>query len=302
MMNTSQLHARRRPLSALLTILFATHLALPVMAQTAAQAGTQTLPQARSEVPPPPVAGQSEEMQPKFIWGLVLNVAFKLAMTIFSDWLANKITNDLHQASSMQKLLLNATHAVIVPLADAAPFGRLGSKSAGAPENTVAGEPNKPVTVENGKENFQGVHVAVVGFNKAGEATGIQPVIAGFRTGDRIKLKVLPTFEGLLVIENINPRGERQQIYPPRSGDVVKLKAGLEVLLPLAREEYFEFAGATGEDQLIITIRDPRAFGGNESKAVANRKDEKNGSSFVQEVAPGTYPLISQSLKFKHGV
>jgi hypothetical protein len=212
--------------------------------------------------------------------------------------LSNKITNDLSHATTMQKFMLNAAQAVIIPLAEASPFG---SKSAGAPENTVAGEPNKTVTVDNGKENFQGVHVAVVGFNKTGEATGIQPVIAGFRTGDRVKLKVLPTFEGLMVIENINPKGERKQIYPPNGSDVVKLKAGLEVLLPLARNDYFEFAGATGDDQLVITIRDPRAFGGNESKAEANRKDEKTGSSFVQEVAPGTYPVISQSLKLKHG-
>lgn len=286
-MNISQsLHTRRRPLALLLVLTLSAQFALPAFAQS------------RANVPPPPPAESTEEMQPKFIWGVILNVAFKFAMTLFSDWLANKITNDLSQATTMQKLLLNATQAVIVPLAEASPFG---SKTAGAPENTVVGEPKKPVTVENGKENFQGVHVAVVGFNKAGEAIGIQPVTAGFRTGDRIKLKVLPTFEGVLVVENITPAGKRQQIYPPRGSDVVKIKPGLEVLLPLAKDDYFEFAGATGEDQLVITIRDPRAFGGNESKAEANRKDDKHGSSFVQEVSPGTYPVISQSLKFRHG-
>jgi hypothetical protein len=51
---------------------------------------------------------------------------------------------------------------------------------------------------------------------------------------------------------------------------------------------------------LVITLRDPRAFGDAESKAPANRKDEKFGSSFVQETAAGTFPVISQSIKLSH--
>jgi len=218
-------------------------------------------------------------------------------MSAFGEWLANKITNDLTNASAMQKIMLNAAHAVVVPLADAAPFG---TKSAGAPENAVPGEPAKRVTVENGRENFQGVHVAIVGFDKAGAATGIRPVSAGFRSGDRIKLKVLPTFDGLLVIENINSKGEKQQIYPPGSSNVVRIKGGEEVLIPLASDEYFEFAGVTGEEQLVITLRDPRSFAGKESTVAPNRKDESNGSSFVQETPAGTYPVISQALKLQH--
>ncbi|MDP1733495.1 MAG: hypothetical protein Q8L44_03930 [Sulfuritalea sp.] len=247
---------------------------------------------------PPAQEGTAEEMKPKFIWGLLLNIAFKLAMSAFSEWLANKITTDLADTSKLNKIMLTSANAAIVSLADAAPFG---AKSAGAPENTVVGEPTKPITVENGRENYQGVHVAIVGFNRTGAVTGVQPVAAGFKSGDRIKLKVLPTFDGLLVIENITPKGERKQIYPAVGSQVVALKAGNEIMVPLGRNDYFEFAGATGDEQLVITIRDPRAFGGKESLVQVSRKDDRNGSSFVQELTPGTYPVISQTLKLQHG-
>ena len=247
---------------------------------------------------PPAQEGTAEEMKPKFIWGLLLNIAFKFAMSAFSEWLANKITTDLADTSKLNKIMLTSANAAIVSLADAAPFG---ARSAGAPENTVVGEPTKPITVENGRENYQGVHVAIVGFNRVGAVTGVQPVTSGFKSGDRIKLKVLPTFDGLLVIENITPKGERKQIYPPAGSQVVALKAGAEIMVPLGRNDYFEFAGATGDEQLVITIRDPRAFGGKESSEQVNRKDDRNGSSFVQELAPNTYPVISQAMKLKHG-
>lgn len=253
-----------------------------------------------AQQPPPPAQQEdaAEEVKPKFIWGLLLNIAFKFAMSAFSEWLANKITTDLADTSKLNKIMLTSANAAIVSLADAAPFG---TKSAGAAENTVANAPTKPITVENGRENYQGVHVAIVGFNPAGVVTGVQPVTAGFRSGDRIKLKVLPTFDGLLVIENITPKGVRRQIYPPAGSQVVALKAGTEIMVPLARNDYFEFAGATGDEQLVITIRDPRAFGGRESLVQVSRKDDRTGSSFVQELTPGTFPVISQTLMLKHG-
>jgi hypothetical protein len=240
----------------------------------------------------------SDEVQPKFfIWGIVLNIAFKFAMTAFSSWLSNKVTNDLADTSNLNRILLNTANATVMSLSSATPFG---AKSAGAPVNTVVGEPTNPIKVENGKENYQGAHVAIVGFSMAGIPTNVQPVAADFRTGDRFKLKIIPTFDGLLVIENINPKAQRAQIYPASMTDVVAIKAGVEIFIPLAKDEFFQFAENTGEEKLVITLRDPRAFGDAESKMPANRKDEKTGSSFVQETPPGTYPVISQSLNLKH--
>jgi hypothetical protein len=256
----------------------------------------------RTQAPPPEVSpAQSEELQPKFfIWGLVLNVAFKFAMAAFTEWRNNKLTNDISNPVNYKKLLLNSATAGLVSTVGGGVGGLFGFKGVGAPENTVADLPTKPIQLENGQPNYQGVHVAIVGFDKAGAVTGVQPVVAGFRTGDRIKLKVLPTFDALLVIENINPQGVRRQIYPPSATEAVSVKAGVEILVPLAADQYFEFAGVTGDEQLVITLRDPRAFGDAESKVQVSRKDEGDGSSFVQETLPGTYPVIAQSLKLRH--
>lgn len=239
----------------------------------------------------------ADDYEPKFIWGLLLNIAFKLAMTAFSEWLSNKLSKDLESSPVLRKILLNSVEAVIVPLASNSPFG---TKGAGAPENAVAGEPNAPIRVDNGRENYQGVHVALVGFDRAGQVTGLKPLSAGFSTGERFRLKVLPTFDGMLVIENVNPRGERRQIFPPDPATVVSVKRGLEVFVPMREDAFFEFTGTTGDEQLVVTIRDPRAFGAAASTAVANRKDDAYGSAFVQETPAGTYPVISQALKLTH--
>lgn len=279
---------QRRLAAALLAALI-----IPVHVDVHAQATAQNAATAI------PVADGDEgsEMQPKFIWGLIINIAFKFAMNAFTQWVSAKAHSDLNNPVTLSTILTNSTKATVVSLAGGSIFG---FKGVGADENTVLGLQTKALQGDSGKENYQGVHVSVVGFDRAGNPTGLQPVAAGFRSGDRIKLKVLPTFDGLLVLDNINPQGKRQQIYPG-ANQAIAVKAGVEIFVPLGRDEYFEFAGVQGDEQLVITLRDPRAVGDAASKVEVSRKDEAGGSSFVQEIAPGTYPVIAQSLRFKHG-
>lgn len=246
-----------------------------------------------------PAGDEPDDVQPKFVWGLLLNIGFKLASSLFTDWLQTKLNVDLSPLN-LARLAMNSLSAHIVPLATVVSSG-VSAKDAGAAENTVAGEPNAPLRVgSDGQVNYQGVHVALVGFDADGKALGLRPLSAGFRTGERFKLHVLPTFDGLLVIDNINPRGRRSQVYPPRASDVVQVKAGVEILVPLDKDQYFEFTGAAGDEQLVLTLRDPRAFGEAASKAPAFRKDDPNGSSFLQEVKPERYPRVSQAIHLRH--
>lgn len=251
-----------------------------------------------AQQPAPAQEGAAEEMQPKFIWGVLIKFAVNYAISAFGSYLLGKLTEQI-TPQSVANMLLRSKSASIVPLASIPES--LGAKSAGAAQNAVAGEPTTPLRIENGRENYQAVHVALMKFDRAGNALGFHPVSAGFRTGERFKLRVLPTFDGLLVIDNINPRKERRQIYPGQAANVVQIKAGLEIMIPLGQDEYFEFTGAGGEEQLVITLRDPRAFGNAASGAVVTRKDENNGSNFMQELAPNTYPVISQALSLRHG-
>jgi len=255
-----------------------------------------------AQTPPPAVNTDStaladEALQPKFVWiEFLLNLAFKYAMDAFTKYLEERLSTEITPAN-MAKLLFNASQTAVVSLGQTSNFG---SKSVGAPESTVSGEAAKPIQRDGTVANYQAVHVALMRFDKANQPIGFAPISSGFHTGDRFKLKLLPTFDGVLVIENINPGGQRDQIFPPRAGDVVRLKAGVEVLIPLAKDEFFEFAGDVGEEQLIFTLRDPRAFDAAASSEPVNRKEDRYGSRFVQELRPGTYPVIAQSLKMSH--
>lgn len=255
-----------------------------------------------AQPPAPPAAeGATEEMQPKFVWGILIKFAVNYALSAFGGYLWDKLTEQI-TPQSVAAMLLRGKSASIVALDSVVGGGGgvMGAKSAGAAENTVMGEPTTPLKVENGRENYQAVHVALMNFDRAGNALGFHPVSDGFRTGERFRLRVLPTFDGLLVIDNINPRGQRRQIYPAQAENVVKIKAGMEIMIPLGKDDYFEFTGAAGDEQLVITVRDPRAFGAAAASASVTRKDEHNGSNFMQEVTASTYPVISQALKFRH--
>jgi hypothetical protein len=255
---------------------------------------------AQSAQPPSDSTSSSthvEAMQPKIVWfELLLNIAFKYAMDAFSSYLNSRLSSDVEK-TTMDRLLLNTSHALIVALRDVTPFE---TKSASSIESTIAPDSDAPIKRDGSRAAYQAVHVALMRFDAAGKPIGYQPISAEFHTGDRFKLKVLPTFDGIAVIESTAPSGQHSQIYPPKDTDVVQVKAGAEILIPLGKDEFFEFAGDAGDEQLLITIRDARAFGSAASSEVINRKDDQNGSKFVQELKPGTYPVIAQSLHFLH--
>jgi hypothetical protein len=277
-------------------------------------------PLAQTPAPAPepvPTADASQEAeQPKFIWGIIIKFVAGQLFSMFAEYLAGKITSSLtaggnsNDGGVIQRLLSSKSGAIITSVeqatTDQANSGASGrnadpvSSGIGAKDATIVGEPKTPLKVDAGNANYQGVHVALLGADRTGNLTGFRPVTDGFKTGERIKLRVVSTFGGLLVIDNINPRGDQKQIYPPRKEDVVVLQAGEETLIPLGADQFFEFAGATGNEQLLVTVRDKRAFGSAASTAQVYRKDESYGSNFVQETTPGTYPVIAQGIRLRH--
>ncbi len=166
--------------------------------------------------------------------------------------------------------------------------------------NTVVGNPAAPMRSVDGKPNYQGIHIAIVAVNKDGKPLGFHSVNQGFRTGQRFRIRVVSTFDGLLAIDNINPRGVQRRVYPAKTSQVVSIKAGEEVLLPLDENQAFQFAGTTGREQLLIAMRHPQAFGEGASRNPVYRRDEQYGSNLVQEVTASTYPAIFQSIQLQH--
>ena len=88
-----------------------------------------------------------------------------------------------------------------------------------------------------------------------------------FAPASASKVRVISTFDALVAIGNVNPSGKEKQIYPPAKDTVISVKAGTEIVLPLVADQYFQFTGETGTDQLVVTLVDPRALEGKPSKA-----------------------------------
>lgn len=206
------------------------------------------------------------------------------------------------QIPTRQELKREVSSAVVIELAKLV-FGTksLDPRSFSAKDSdTVVGNPAEPMRSVDGKPNYQGVHIAIVAVDKDGKPLGFHSVNQGFKTGQRFRIRVVSTFDGLLAIDNINPANVQRRVYPAKTSQVVSIKAGEEVLLPLDKNQAFQFSGATGREQLLIVMRHPQAFGDGASRNPVYRRDEQYGSNLVQEVTTSTYPAIFQNIQLQH--
>lgn len=275
---------------------------LVAAALAAVLAGTGWAQHAAKQIPASAAKQGEEEVQEKFIWGFLIQYAVsKLAQhafDIFLKWLLPKLTGGAAGfAEQVSALLLKDSGALISARSAAGAATPAGVRPAA---EVVVGNPDKPLEVTGDQANYEGVHIALMMDVDGGKTFRFRPVSEGFRTGERFKLRVVSTFGGELTIENINPRGERRQIYPPRPDQVVALQKASETLLPLGADQFFQFTGATGREQLVITVTHPRAVGDAASRHKVYRQDAKFGSNFLQEVGKGTYPSIQQAIELQH--
>ena len=275
--------------------------ALVLACTLAAPAFPQQAPQ-QAPAPQPPAAQQEEEFESKFIWGILINYAVsKLSSAvfeIFSKWAIGKLTGGEGGLADFVMANLTRDSGARFASRGTAPAALTSAGAQAAP--IVVGNPDKPLVADGKKENFQGVHMALMMAEDGGKSFAFRPVNQGFRTGERFKMRVLSTFGGELTIDNINPRGEKKQIYPPRPDQVVTLVPGAETLLPLDANQFFEFAGATGREQLVINVADARAVGAAASRNKIFRQDTKFGSNFLQEATGHAYPSITQAVELTH--
>jgi len=262
------------------------------------------------------------EVQEKFIWGIVVNVVLSSVFSMFTDWLFKKLGVDT-TAGGKPPTLPNLGEVAAAPPTPVASVSDLKGQLVNVAVVAVTGlltnklnsvlthaflgkdvpttaKPKAALQVKDGDPNYQAAHIAILAVDPAGNVTGLRSVREGFSTGERFKVRVISTFDALVALGNINPSGKERQIYPPGNNTVVSIKAGTEAVLPLAADQYFQFTGEAGTDQLVITLVDPRALEGKASKRRVHRQDVDYGSNFAQEVAPDTYPVISQPIALSH--
>jgi hypothetical protein len=263
---------------------------------TAFSFSTATLAQTSAPLPATPEPQQ--EAEGKFVWGLLIKLIAPSVFQLFANWVLKKI-EPTYDEKALRKLAVNVAGAGIVKLGNL--FSSKDIILAGIAPNAAQGEPTEALRTDPAGENFQGVHIALVEVDADGKPVGFRTVADGFRTGERFKLRVLSTFDAVVVLGNITPKGAQRQIYPAAAGQAVSIPAGKEVLLPLGPKEYLQFVGDVGRDQITITVRDPRSLeAGRASKAQVFRKDETYGSNFVQEVKPGSYPVMAEAISIQH--
>ena len=246
--------------------------------------------------PPDVVANDDDNLEPKFIWGVLIKIATHLAMKVFGEWIHAKVSQHFTQAQMARVQENSTTSTRLVSLAGFLFTG----KDAGAKVQLTDAVPASPLKVEDRRENYQGVHLSLVMIKEDGQAPELRSPAAGFVTGEHFKLKVLPTFDGLVILENINPSGERSRVYPPDSDQALAVKAGVEIMIPPGPEDTLEFTGPAGQEQLIFTLRDPRSSGVQASAASVHQSEDSTGIRLLQETPSGNYPAIAFPLSLRH--
>lgn len=273
----------RRGMAAFLMVL----LVLPLAAR-AGDAATADKPR--------PAGSQSgtEEPQPKFIWGLLLKFAASKAFEVFFDWAQKKMFSGmtLPQYLTRESAVSKPGDAVLAP-------AQKGGVMPLLPKVTDAA-PAVPLAVENGRENYQGAMLSLLVLQPDGETLAVRPVSAGFRTGEKFRIRIGATFGGELALDNINPHGERSRLYPADTGQVVRIKPGVPVILPLEKDSFFQFDEEAGEEKLVVTLRDPRAQEGAASQAMVHRQENTQGTGLLQEVEKGKFAAIAESIALQH--
>lgn len=234
-----------------------------------------------------------ESAQPKFIWGILIKFAASKAFEIFFQWTAEKMFQGMTPS-----LFMPRSAAVNPPGA---------AMLAPAPKGIVLmtpsvtdKAPDVPLVAGGGRENYQGAHLSLLVLQPDGQTLAVRPVSAGFVSGEKFRIRIGATFEGDLALDNIDPQGERKRLYPPSTEQVVKIRSGTPVILPLEPDSFFRFDEVAGEERLVISLRDPRAQGEAAAQTVVHRQENMQGTGLLQEVVPGKYAAIAESIALQH--
>lgn len=275
--------------AALLALLLLLQLSLPTAA-TAQKPANTAPPGPVTAKKTTPQAAEDDKPEPKFIWGLLINVVLSKVGSALMDWALNKLTDRLDLGFG--GLLKKSENIAFVPEVSAP-----SQRSVWEMENIVLGEPPSGLKLENGQENFQGLVVSLAVFDAKGQPLEFRPINASFKTGEKFKLRVLSTFDGQFTVHAQSPSGKRQKLFPQQD-QAISVPKGQELLIPAQPDLFFEFSGQTGDERLLISMRGAES-GSSESTKPVYRKDDKVGSFFVQESVQQS-PVIVQTLKLRH--
>lgn len=148
----------------------------------------------------------------------------------------------------------------------------------------------------SGSFNYQGVHMRQVVLDSRGQQRDVRAMAYKPKAGERFKIRVTATFDAVADVDLVtgSPWELRRvgQFYPQK-GMSVQLKAGETVDLPLAPNEFFVMK-PPADERMVVSVRHAQAIGDARSDQPAYRQDGRNGSSYLQLVPRGRYPVVEQ--------
>ena len=136
----------------------------------------------------------------------------------------------------------NANATYDVPVANAPPAA-VGTNVA-----TKVSNPVKP-PVDKPKERFVGLSYTVFQEMPSGEMRKVSPDTS-FKTGDRIKVEVMSNLSGRLMVANIGPQGDFNEI------GTQQVAAKKPISVP--ETGFLKFVGTPGKEQLMFVLADPK--------------------------------------------
>lgn len=144
--------------------------------------------------------------------------------------------------------------------------------------------------------NYQGVFMRQVVLDARGAKREVRPMAAHPKPGERFKIRVTATFDAVADVDLVagGDWGLRRldQFYP-KKGLSVQIKAGETIELPVGPNEYF-VATRPNSERIVVSVRHPQALGDARSTQPAYRQDGRQGSSYLQLVPKGSYPVVEQ--------
>lgn len=173
----------------------------------------------------------------------------------------------------------------------------------GAPDLPLLGSGVRQVgTTWAGGLNYQGMHASYVLLDAKGRQTGLLPLSKPLPAGQRFRIRITPTFDGVAGIDQVlGTVWDAQRTGPvyPTPGLSAEVKAGQATTLPVGPNLHFVMRGRPATERLVLQVRHAKATADTRSDQPAYRQDSGAGSSYLQLVPRGQYPLVEQVLTMR---
>ena len=148
--------------------------------------------------------------------------------------------------------------------------------------------------------NYQGLQLQIEMLDKSNNVLEARSVGSGFRSGERFRLKVTPTFTGLVQIQHKGSNGKIELLFPREPIQSIQLNAGQTMIIPSDPKRFYYFDDQKGVEQLIVQFIDYKGINGDYSKNTILRQDDGKSTYLMQEVSKSQYPFIIQTIEMQH--